>query len=358
MPSANCHFCAHANPAGSKFCNQCGSPLDLKPCAQCEAMNHIAVDRCYQCGAPFAVAQDREFAEVAASAAGASAGVPGAVERSIESASPDQEPANPLPDRIPVVLSQRMDPASRPADALRHARVEPRAAAQDLPGAQDDAWIDSRRSIGTDRKTARVAQRRRATGAAFAAVAVCAIVGAGYYAYQAQMLPRVADVARALRLSNETTSVATPAASSATSPPSPSATAGASPASTALGESTQGSTATPPAAIAPAPSAATTGASAAGEPTEAAPASAIPPASAPASASGAAASASTPPLTSKPASRTSRRRNVPRSAVPPSTPDSAAQPATDKDAAATQRLIERDLGRFLPPERMQQPAPR
>lgn len=355
MPSANCHFCAHANPAGSKFCNQCGSPLDLKPCVQCEAMNHIAVDRCYQCGAPFAAAQDREFAEVAASAAGASAGVPGAVERGIESASPGQEPANPLPDRIPVVLSQRMDPASRPADALRHARVEPRAAAQDLPGAQDDAWIDSRRSIGTARETARVAQRRRATGAAFAAVAVCAIVGGGYYAYQAQMLPRVADVARALRLSNETTSEATPAASSATSP---SATAGASPASTALGESAQGSTAAAPAAIAPATSAATTGASAAGEPTEAAPASAIPPASAPASASGAAASASTPPLTSKPASRTSRRRNVPRSAVPPSTPDSAAQPATDKDAAATQRLIERDLGPFLPPERMQQPAPR
>jgi hypothetical protein len=355
MPSANCHFCAHANPAGSKFCNQCGSPLDLKPCAQCEAMNHIAVDRCYQCGAPFAAAQDREFAEVAASAAGASAGVPGAVERGIESASPGQEPANPLPDRIPVVLSQRMDPASRPADALRHARVEPRAAAQDLPGAQDDAWIDSRRSIGTARETARVAERRRATGAAFAAVAVCAIVGAGYYAYQAQMLPRVADVARALRLSNETTSEAAPAASAATSP---SATAGASPASTALGESTQGSTAAAPAAIAPATSAATTGASAAGEPTEAAPASAIPPASAPASASGAAASASTQPLTSKPASRTSRRRNVPRSAVPPSTPDSAAQPATDKDAAATQRLIERDLGPFLPPERMQQPAPR
>jgi hypothetical protein len=355
MPSANCHFCAHANPAGSKFCNQCGSPLDLKPCAQCEAMNHIAVDRCYQCGAPFAAAQDREFAEVAASAAGASAGVPGAVERGTESASPGQEPANPLPDRIPVVLSQRMDPASRPADALRHARVEPRAVAQDLPGAQDDAWIDSRRSIGTARKTARVAERRRATGAAFAAVAVCAIVGAGYYAYQAQMLPRVADVARALRLSNETTSEAAPAASAATSP---SATAGASPASTALGESAQGSTAAAPAAIAPATSAATTGASAAGEPTEAAPASAIPPASAPASASGAAASASTPPLTSKPASRTSRRRNVPRSAVPPSTPDSAAQPATDKDAAATQRLIERDLGPFLPPERMQQPAPR
>src|SRR5690348_12956696 len=305
MPSANCHFCAHANPAGSKFCNQCGSPLDLKPCAQCEAMNHIAVDRCYQCGAPFAAAQDREFAEVAASAAGASAGVPGAVERGIESASPGQEPANPLPDRIPVVLSQRMDPASRPADALRHARVEPRAAAQDLPGVQDDAWIDSRRSIGTARETVRVAQRRRATGAAFAAVAVCAIVGAGYYAYQAQLLPRVADVARALRLSNETTSEPTPAASSATSPssPSPSATAGASPASTALGESTQGSTAAAPAAIAPATSAATTGASAAGEPTEAATASAIPPASAPASASGAAASASTPPLTSKPASR-------------------------------------------------------
>jgi hypothetical protein len=358
MSSASCHFCTHRNPAGSKFCNQCGSPLDLKPCAKCEAMNHIAVDRCYQCGAPFAIAENLEFAEVAASGANASAAVPGAVERSIESASPRHESANPLPDRIPVVLSQRMDPASPPADAVRPERVHPRPVAKGLPGADDDSWIDPRSSIGTARNTAGIAERRSATRAAFATVVVCAIAGAGYYAYQAQMLPRVADVARALHLSNDATSDATPASSSATSSPSPSGTVPASPAATAHGESRQGPTAAAPAAIAPANSAATAGASATGETANAPSTPAVPSASTPASAGPAAPGASTrPPTTSTSASTTSRRRNVPRGALPPSTPDSAAQPI-DKDAAATQRLIERDLGRFLPPERTPQSAPR
>src|SRR5215471_9532148 len=30
-----CRFCDHYNPAGAKFCNDCGSPLHLKPCEQC-----------------------------------------------------------------------------------------------------------------------------------------------------------------------------------------------------------------------------------------------------------------------------------------------------------------------------------
>ena len=254
-----------------------------------------------------------------------------------------------------------MDPASPPAEATRHERVHPRAAAKELPGA-DDSWIDPRSSIGaariTARNTARMAERRGATRAAFATVAVCAIVGAGYYAYQAQMLPRVADVARALHLSNGATSDAAPASSSANSPSSPD-TVPAAPAATVRGERGPGSAAAAPGAIAPATSAATPGASATGETTNAASTSALPSASAPASVRLGAPSASTrPPATSTPASTTSRRRNVPRGALPPSTPDSAAQPAIDKDAAATQRLIERDLGRFLPPERTQQSAPR
>ncbi|HEY6826920.1 MAG TPA: zinc ribbon domain-containing protein, partial [Gemmatimonadaceae bacterium] len=59
MPSgSSCHFCARANPAGSKFCNDCGEPLDLKPCSHCDAFNHVAVDRCYQCGTPFEAKQE------------------------------------------------------------------------------------------------------------------------------------------------------------------------------------------------------------------------------------------------------------------------------------------------------------
>jgi Double zinc ribbon len=51
MSSLSCRFCGSPNPEGSKFCNQCGSPLNLVPCARCEAINNVADDRCSACGA-------------------------------------------------------------------------------------------------------------------------------------------------------------------------------------------------------------------------------------------------------------------------------------------------------------------
>ena len=48
-----CPFCDHHNPAGAKFCNDCGSPLHLKPCNQCDAVNHQAATNCYKCGAEY-----------------------------------------------------------------------------------------------------------------------------------------------------------------------------------------------------------------------------------------------------------------------------------------------------------------
>jgi len=47
---AQCIFCAHVNPSGAKFCNDCGSPLHLKPCRQCDAINDRGARRCYNCG--------------------------------------------------------------------------------------------------------------------------------------------------------------------------------------------------------------------------------------------------------------------------------------------------------------------
>jgi hypothetical protein len=46
-----CPFCDHHNRVGAKFCNDCGSPLHLKPCNQCDAINHQAATNCYKCGA-------------------------------------------------------------------------------------------------------------------------------------------------------------------------------------------------------------------------------------------------------------------------------------------------------------------
>lgn len=51
MQSVECPFCNHANPAGAKFCNECGSPLHFAPCKQCDAVNHVNDTQCYRCGA-------------------------------------------------------------------------------------------------------------------------------------------------------------------------------------------------------------------------------------------------------------------------------------------------------------------
>jgi ribosomal protein L40E len=48
-----CRFCDRHNPAGARFCNDCGSPLHLKPCNQCGAVNHQAATNCYKCGAEY-----------------------------------------------------------------------------------------------------------------------------------------------------------------------------------------------------------------------------------------------------------------------------------------------------------------
>lgn len=50
-----CPFCNHANPAGAKYCNDCGSPLHLKPCNHCEAINDQVASYCYTCGTEFSL---------------------------------------------------------------------------------------------------------------------------------------------------------------------------------------------------------------------------------------------------------------------------------------------------------------
>ena len=45
-----CPFCAHPNPVGAKFCNECGAPLHLRPCNLCEAVNNQVAKNCHKCG--------------------------------------------------------------------------------------------------------------------------------------------------------------------------------------------------------------------------------------------------------------------------------------------------------------------
>ena len=48
-----CLFCQHLNPADASFCNNCASQLNLKPCAQCSAVDNQSATHCYKCGAAF-----------------------------------------------------------------------------------------------------------------------------------------------------------------------------------------------------------------------------------------------------------------------------------------------------------------
>src|SRR5690349_25088044 len=48
-----CAFCHHHNPAGARFCNECASPLQLKPCDRCDAVNDYTASSCHNCGVTF-----------------------------------------------------------------------------------------------------------------------------------------------------------------------------------------------------------------------------------------------------------------------------------------------------------------
>jgi len=52
-PVVRCPSCAHPNPADSRFCNQCGMPVDFRHCDACDAINAGAADRCHKCGHSF-----------------------------------------------------------------------------------------------------------------------------------------------------------------------------------------------------------------------------------------------------------------------------------------------------------------
>ena len=42
-PLAQCPYCGHVSPPGSKFCNECGAALHLLPCPHCGAVNDISL---------------------------------------------------------------------------------------------------------------------------------------------------------------------------------------------------------------------------------------------------------------------------------------------------------------------------
>ena len=108
-----CSFCSHGNPEGSKFCNECGSPLHLVPCTQCEAINNESDARCSRCGAPLSAVAIEQVAEGSALAAEIAQAEPGGAISS-----------------VPIALADHLDefPWDPRVKAERaHAAVEERA---------------------------------------------------------------------------------------------------------------------------------------------------------------------------------------------------------------------------------------
>jgi hypothetical protein len=360
MSSSICHFCTHGNPAGSKFCNQCGSPLDLKPCSQCDAMNHVSVDRCYQCGTAFATENGvLEVAEVGA--AGIPAAESAAAARSVPPPTlydnPQLGPAN----RIPVALSDRID-ASTERVAIPGQPTHPLTPFADATHSDDidddDDWTDPRR-LHAARKGLRAERRHHwlAQGA-LAGICVLVIGAAAYYVLDTGMVPRAVQMARALEAGDERPANVAPApaspqapaqASAAPAPPKASADEGTAPAANA------GTTSPPAAASSSVPSSASPSAASPAPASVQSPAAAASTAAASPSGAASTPSSSTTTVANAPTERAAAHepaRRVSREPSPRSRP--ATPPSVDRDALATQRLIERDLAGFLPPE----PPPR
>lgn len=213
MSTLSCRFCEHRNPAGAKFCNECGSPLAFKPCPNCEAIADASAEQCHQCGTLFESIGMTEV-EVHADAAG-----DGAME--VEST---VGPATVAPldsaatTHIPESLAERLDGSGMPLPIEDRPAAQPygsdafatRTGAADRAGA--DAAVD--RSTRDFRRAGdRAGRGRTALGVASLAIALFLVGAAGYYAY-VELAPNLrsgGDVALAGRNTNETTPGAKPA---------------------------------------------------------------------------------------------------------------------------------------------------
>ena len=111
MYPLRCCFCDHGNPDGAKFCNNCGSPLQLKPCPVCDAINELSAERCHHCNSEFAAGTTVTEGDPAASSTRVS-DTPG-------DARPEPR-ARTLPELVSASLEhQRRRPVSASAEVAR-----------------------------------------------------------------------------------------------------------------------------------------------------------------------------------------------------------------------------------------------
>jgi len=165
MSCLPCNFCTHGNPEGSRFCNACGSPLNLTQCSWCEAINSVSSEECFQCGAPLS----QDTGEVATS--------PVALTEAVQSS----ESAPRKGDRVPVVFAESLE--ARPVHS-HVASHEPEATGEDQPSlapplTADPASHDDDRALSPpDVGRATYSGRNPSHVAGFLVVVFVAIAGA------------------------------------------------------------------------------------------------------------------------------------------------------------------------------------
>lgn len=110
-----CPACGHRNVADAKFCNACGSPVDLIVCPQCDAINPRDGAYCYNCHGPLAgrTSAEREAPLVAP--------ITFPTETAVDEGNVTASPPRSDPEPAPEALG---DGATGPANALGTSLVE------------------------------------------------------------------------------------------------------------------------------------------------------------------------------------------------------------------------------------------
>ena len=177
MLRSRCAFCDHANPEGSKFCNECGSPLHLAPCASCEAVNDAGARACHRCGVALVAGESVEQRGAIAATTGERAHVPEALARRVD-APGRSEPGIQL--RRPAATIAATSPAVAPSTtAATFAATSSPAAA---PGESFVVPPDEMRLAAT-RDMAAAASRRRTAAAVAVALAIAFAVPLVYFEF-------------------------------------------------------------------------------------------------------------------------------------------------------------------------------
>jgi len=340
---AICPSCAREHPDDARLCTACGTPLTLATCAACEAINAIDAARCHQCGADLSPASSSvakaHVVDDDANVEGPPDTEPTFVFDAVETTAPSDG------DDAFIALAEERRYVG--PDGGKHAL----AAATPIAFAERVAHdIHEADAFGTSEPSPRVAERARPARRAHLGVAVVLVLATGIVAYFAFDVPKLrAVVANTLARANSIALLASPVpsphpverADNAPAQPAPAPV----PAPTLAPAITPAPPPAPPPAPASTPAPDTTPAPAPTPARTSEPVHATPQPGGVAPASSARSTQAAGPRAAK-----GRNADTPRRAASRTHSPSTVTPprrTVDRDALETQRLIDRDLGRFL-----------